>query len=128
MTLKQAQRIAYAIAVRLIDQARLSGTIGSEELVENPDLRPAIEQALLEIRDELLTKAASDDDVEEWEIEALDSAIAPYVDPQTGKLSLALLKADSRPLSGKMLDEFNAAAQDDDFRLPYGDRPRATFD
>ena len=50
---------------------------------------------------------SEDNEVEEWEIEALEEAISPYIDPLTGKLSLDMLKKDSHPLDGNMLREFN---------------------
>jgi hypothetical protein len=105
--MSDAERIAYAIVADLIDEAHITTIVESAGIVSD-DVRAQVEKVLLDLHDELLRKAEPEDaEVEEWEIEALEEAISPYIDPLTGKISLDMLKKDSRPLDGSMLREFD---------------------
>jgi len=107
----EAKRIAHRIAADLLDPDDLTDIIGDYEAVTE-ELFPAVREALLELRQELLEDI--DEDVMTPEEEAEIDAILDKYRGADGKISLELVKKHSRPLTGDLLAEFNAVAYDDE--------------
>jgi hypothetical protein len=111
----EAVKVAYTIAASVISPDHIDDLINDYKhlLPDSEQDQQLVAEALRDVQIELLEKA-EDGDVMTPEEEAEIDAILDKYRGADGKVSLELVKKHSRPLSGKLLAEFESVAYDED--------------